>query len=56
MKKQTPSTKSSPNPEDVPVMERIRKALVGQDLWLVGKDNLTPEDLERRRQFLNLGK
>ena len=50
------SPKPSPNPENVPVMQRIRKALVGQDLWLVGKDNLTPEDLEERRRFLNLGK
>ena len=55
MKKQTPSTKSSPNPESIPenVMDRIDKALVGKDLWLVGKDNLTPEDLEERRRFLN---
>jgi hypothetical protein len=58
MEKQTPSTKSSPTPKDVPenVMDRIDRALVGQDLWLVGKDNLTPRDLEERRRFLNLDK
>tara|TARA_B100000686_G_scaffold293513_1_gene323084 strand:+ start:531 stop:743 length:213 start_codon:yes stop_codon:yes gene_type:complete len=54
--KKSPKPSPKPTPEDVPVMERINKALVGQDLWLVGKDNLTPEARERRRRFLNLGK